>query len=111
MTVVQTTRRNIITTFFLLILASCTIFSGKETTGQYVDDSTITTKIKDAFVADPDIHVYEIHVETMQGVVQLSGFVSTQTSKNRAASLANNVRGVRSVKNNIVVRSPEDLNH
>jgi hyperosmotically inducible protein len=89
----------------LLSLASCSAFEGRETTGQYVDDATITTKVKEAFVGDPQVKAMQVNVETMQGVVQLSGFVDSTAAEQRAVSLAQDVKGVKSVKDNIIVRA------
>jgi osmotically-inducible protein OsmY len=100
----NTTRKSAIASIFFLLLASCSLFSGRETTGQYVDDSTITTKIKEAFVSDPQVKASQINVETMQGVVQLSGFVDSPKSEARAVELAHQVHGVTSVKDNILIR-------
>ena len=66
--------------------------------------STITTKVKEAFIADPQVKASQINVETMQGVVQLSGFVDLPKSEARAVELARQVRGVTSVKDNILIR-------
>jgi osmotically-inducible protein OsmY len=89
----------------LLSLTSCSLFEGRETTGQYVDDATITTKVKDAFIADPKVKAAEVNVETMQGTVQLSGFVDSPSSEARAVDLARQVKGVKAVKDDIIVRS------
>ena len=87
-----------------LSLGACSMFEGRETSGQYVDDSTITAKVKEAILADPQVSVMQVNVETMQGVVQLSGFVSSKTADQRALQLASKVQGVKAVKDNIVVR-------
>jgi hyperosmotically inducible protein len=86
-------------------VAACSLFQGRETTGQYFDDATITTKVKEAFVADPHVKASQVSVETMQGVVQLSGFVDSSKSEQKAVSLAQQVNGVRAVKDDIIVRS------
>src|ERR1700733_607529 len=88
----------------MLALASCSMFEGRETGGQYADDTVITSKVKESFVADPKVKAMQVNVETMQGVVQLSGFVDSSASEARAVALANQVKGVKSVKDNIVVR-------
>ena len=85
------------------LLASCALFSGRETTGQYVDDTTITSKVKAEILGDPDLKVLQINVETMQGVVQLSGFVDSRQSQIKADNIARRVEGVKSVKDNLVV--------
>ncbi len=85
-------------------LAACSAMSGRESAGEYVDDSTITAKVKAAMFDDPSLKVMQIGVETMQDVVQLSGFVNSAQTKARAGELARGVKGVREVKNDLVVR-------
>ena len=85
-------------------LAGCAVMSGRETVGEYVDDATITTKVKAAMFDDPALKVMQIGVETMQNVVQLSGFVDSEQTKARAGERARSVEGVREVKNDLVVR-------
>jgi osmotically-inducible protein OsmY len=85
-------------------LAACSAIEGRETAGQYVDDTTLTTKVKAAIVNDQGLKGMQINVETMQGVVQLSGFVDTSQQAAQAASDAEGVSGVKSVRNSIVVR-------
>ena len=85
-------------------LGACTVMSGRETAGEYVDDATITTKVKAAMFDDPALKVMQIGVETMQNVVQLSGFVDSEQTKARAGERARSVEGVREVKNDLVVR-------
>jgi hyperosmotically inducible periplasmic protein len=85
-------------------LAACAVMSGRETVGEYVDDATITTKVKAAMFDDPSVKGTQISVETMQNVVQLSGFVDSPQVKTRAGELARSVTGVREVKNDLVVR-------
>ncbi len=87
-----------------ICLTSCAMFEGRETAGQYVDDTTITSKVKADILDDPSLKVLQINVETMQGVVQLSGFVDSQSSDARAVAIADRVHGVRSVKDDLVVR-------
>lgn len=93
--------------FLSVTLASvvgCASTSKHEGTGEYVDDSVITTKVKAAIFNDATLKVTEINVETFKGVVQLSGFVSSQTSANKAVELARGVRGVTSVRNDMRVK-------
>jgi hyperosmotically inducible periplasmic protein len=82
----------------------CASTPTRESTGQYVDDSTITTKVKAKLVGDPMVKSMEVSVETYKGVVQLSGFVDNKKQADRAEELANQVAGVQSVKNNLVVK-------
>lgn len=93
--------------FLALTLATvvgCASTSTQEGTGEYVDDSVITTKVKAAVFNEPSLKSAEINVETYKGVVQLSGFVSSQTAANKAAELARSVAGVKSVKNDMRVK-------
>ncbi len=91
--------------FALALFASgCTVMEGRQTAGQYIDDATITTRVKAQMVEDPQVKAIEVGVETMQGVVQLSGFVPSQMVAQRAGQIARNVEGVRGVKNDLVVR-------
>ena len=85
-------------------VVGCSLIEGRETPGQYVDDTAISTKVKAQLVRDPMVSASQVNVETMQGVVQLSGFVDTPQASDRAAQLARNVDGVRGVKNDIIVR-------
>ena len=72
-----------------------------EGTGEYVDDSVVTAKVKAAIFNDPTLKVNEINVETFKGVVQLSGFVNSQADINKAVQVARGVAGVKSVKNDM----------
>jgi len=85
-------------------LMACAMFSGRESAGEYVDDATITSEVKGDILGDPALKVLQVNVETMQGVVQLSGFVDSSQSEAKAVSLARHVHGVKSVKDNLVVR-------
>lgn len=88
----------------ILAFAGCAATRTKESTGEYVDDSTITTKVKAELVNDPVTKAREISVETFKGVVQLSGFVNTPEEKDRAGEIARGVKGVADVKNNINIK-------
>src|SRR5579859_7950533 len=87
-----------------LLVSACAATPKQESTGQYVDDSLITTKVKTAILNEPSLKVAQINVETYKGVVQLSGFVDSSTAGTRAADLAREVKGVSSVKNDTQVR-------
>lgn len=76
----------------------------RETTGQYIDDSAITAKVKAAFVKDEVVRARDIRVATYHGTVQISGFVNTAEEKTRAETLAHGVAGVRAVENNITIK-------
>ncbi len=86
------------------LLTSCAGTSTRQSTGEYVDDASITTKVKTAFVRDPVVKALQVDVTTFKGNVQLSGFVDTAEQKSRAAQLAASVPGVRDVVNNITVK-------
>jgi osmotically-inducible protein OsmY len=82
----------------------CAGTSTKESTGEYVDDASITTKVKAQFVKDPAVKALDVKVETFKGVVQLSGFVNTAEEKARAEQIAASVNGVHQVTNNITIK-------
>ncbi|PPK72961.1 BON domain-containing protein [Methylobacter tundripaludum] len=85
----------------LLTAAGCASTEKHEGTGEYVDDSVITTKVKAALLNEPGLSSAEINVETFKGVVQLSGFVTSRADINKAIEIARNVKGVNSVKNDM----------
>ena len=90
-----------------IVLASawgCGSTTKHEGTGEYVDDSVITTKVKAAIFNDSTLKVNEINVETFKGVVQLSGFVRSQADIDKAVQVARGVAGVKSVKNDMRVK-------
>lgn len=91
--------------FFLAVLLAtmlgCASGPQKEGTGEYVDDSVITAKVKTAIFNEPTLKVAEINVETFKGVVQLSGFVSSAADMQKAMQIARGVGGVTSVKNDM----------
>jgi osmotically-inducible protein OsmY len=93
--------------FFAVLLVSmlgCASTSKQEGTGEYVDDTVITTKVKAAIFNEPTLKSAQINVETFKGTVQLSGFVSTQANINKAVEVARGVGGVTSVKNDMRLR-------
>jgi hyperosmotically inducible protein len=87
-----------------VFLSGCSMFSGRESPGEYVDDATITSKVKGEILEDPALKVLQVNVETMQGVVQLSGFVDSRRSETKAVEIARRVHGVKSVKDDLIVR-------
>ena len=86
---------------FLLTAMGCASTAKQEGTGEYVDDTVITTKVKAAILNEPTLKSAEINVETFKGVVQLSGFVKSSDSVGKATMVARNVAGVKSVKNDM----------
>lgn len=82
----------------------CAVGRGQETVGAYVDDAGITTVVKAKFAEDKTVAATSISVETLNGVVQLSGFAKSNAEKMQAENLARSVKHVKSVRNDIVVR-------
>lgn len=87
------------------VILGCASTSKKEGTGEYIDDSVITTKVKAAVLNEPTLKSAEINVETFKGVVQLSGFVNSEADIATAASLARGIKGVTSVKNDMRLKA------
>ena len=85
----------------LITAVGCASTSKQEGTGEYVDDTVITTKVKAAVMNEPTLKSAEINVETFKGVVQLSGFVSSQAAATKAVEVARSVSGVKSVRNDM----------
>jgi hyperosmotically inducible protein len=101
-------KRKVAAAIVLLILIAtfmaCASTSKHESTGQYVDDSVITSKVKTQLANDDFLKSFQISVETYKGVVQLSGFVDSQTAVDKAGQIARSVGGVKSVKSNLIVK-------
>ena len=101
-------RNGLVRCFVLLMLmvafVACASTSKQESTGEYVDDSVITTKVKALLAADDFLKSFQISVETFRGTVQLSGFVGSQNDVNKAVQIARSVSGVKSVKNSLIVK-------
>lgn len=94
----------IFSSLLIIGLVACAPTPTHEGTGEYLDDSLITGKVKAALVADPDLKATEINVETYKGTVQLSGFVSSQDDMPKAVALARKIDGVKAVKNDMAVK-------
>jgi len=91
----------------LMLIATftaCASTRTQESAGEYVDDSVITTKVKSLLAADDLLKSFQISVETFKGTVQLSGFVGSQAAVDKAGEIARSVKGVTSVKNDLVVK-------
>jgi osmotically-inducible protein OsmY len=102
-------KRNMFIGYLLVLMlmatfVACASTSTHESTGEYVDDSVITTKVKSLIAADDFLKSFQISVETYKGIVQLSGFVNSQNLVDKAGQIARSVKGVRSVKNNLIVK-------
>lgn len=76
----------------------------RRATGQYIDDTVVTAKVKSALIADPDLKASDIQVDTYRGTVQLSGFVATAEQVTKAEQVAREIQGVQAVKNVISLR-------
>lgn len=85
-------------------LVACAANGPQESTGEYIDDATISTKVRTAILEDPNVKISEIKVTTFRGTVQLSGFVDSAAMIDRASQVAKGVQGVKSVKNDLIVR-------
>ncbi len=88
----------------LVAVVGCASTPKQEGTGEYMDDTVITGKVKSAILNEPTLKVAEINVETFKGVVQLSGFVSSQAAATKAVEVARVVGGVKSVKNDMRIK-------
>lgn len=88
----------------LLTATGCAVERKQETVGAYVDDSAVTTKVKAKFAEDPTVSAMSIKVDTMKGVVQLSGFAKSNEERLMAERLARNTNGVADVRNDIIVK-------
>ena len=102
-------KRNRVFGYFVLLMliatfVACASTSKQEGTGEYIDDSVITTKVKSLLAADDFLKSFEIGVETYKGAVQLSGFVGSQKAIDKASEIARSVKGVKSVKNDLIVK-------
>ena len=88
----------------MAVLTGCASGANQESTGQYIDDTAITTRVKTAIFQDEMLKSTEINVETFKGRVQLSGFVSTRPSIDRAGVVAKGVKGVTAVTNDLRIK-------
>jgi len=88
----------------LALAVGCSSTAKQEGTGEYIDDTVITAKVKAAIFDDATLKAAEINVETFKGVVQLSGFVSSQAAANKAVEVVHAIGGVKSVKNDMRVK-------
>jgi hyperosmotically inducible periplasmic protein len=88
----------------LILLVGCASHATRESTGEYIDDTAITAKVKAALVGDKEVSALAVNVETYRGVVQLSGFADSQREISKAVSVTRGVGGVKSVKNDLRVK-------
>lgn len=94
----------VVSMILVLALAACAGTAKQESTGEYFDDTVLTSKVKTVLLNDPMVSGLAVNVETFKGVVQLSGFVKTAAERNRAHELAHGVGGVKHVRNDILIR-------
>ena len=102
-------KRTIFIPFLLVLMlmatfVSCASTPKQESTGEFVDDSVITTKVKALLAEDDFLKSFKISVETRKGTVQLSGFVNAQQAVDKAGQIAWSVKGVKSVRNDLIVK-------
>ena len=102
-------KRNIVIRYLVLLMlistfVACASTRTHESTAEYVDDSVITTKVKSLLANDDFFKSFQISVETYKGIVQLSGFVNSQQAVDKAGQIVRSVQGVKSVKNNLIVK-------
>ena len=90
--------------FLVALIAGCVATSTQQSTGEYIDDIAITANVKVAIYRDKTLKVGQISVESFKGIVQLSGFVNNEETSLRAEEVAKTVRGVRDVKNSLIVK-------
>lgn len=89
----------------VMLVAGCAGGARQQSTGEYIDDAAITSKVKTQLLRDPDVSGLQVKVDTYKGQVQLSGFVDTPEQRAKAAEIARIVPGVKSVTNNVIVKS------
>jgi osmotically-inducible protein OsmY len=87
-----------------VLQSGCASTRTQESSGEFIDDSAITAKVKAALIGDDTVKSHEITVETFKGIVQLSGFVDTSDQRSRASTVAAGVAGVKSVQNNLEIK-------
>ena len=102
-------KKNVVIRCLVLLMlistfVACASTRTRQSTGEYVDDSVITTKVKTLLANDDFFKSFQISVETYKGTVQLSGFVNSQKAVNKAGEIARTVQGVKTVKNNLIVK-------
>jgi osmotically-inducible protein OsmY len=96
--------RFLVVLMMIAAFVACASTPKQESTGEYVDDSVITTKVKSLLANDDFLKSFQISVESRKGIVQLSGFVDSQRAVDKAGQIARGVDGVKSVKNDLIVK-------
>ena len=102
--IIRTTLAAFVAAAALLTTTGCAVMRDQQTTGAYVDDTALTTRIKARFIENKDVDASAISVETLNGTVMLSGFAKSMQEKVMAESIARNVSGVKMVRNELAIR-------
>jgi osmotically-inducible protein OsmY len=102
---IKTTLIALVSAATLIVLPGCAVTRGQSTVGAYVDDTTITTQIKARMIENKVVDAAAISVETLNGTVLLSGFAKSAAERNMAEQIARGVNGVKSVRNELAIRS------
>ncbi|MGR8998953.1 MAG: BON domain-containing protein [Gammaproteobacteria bacterium] len=97
-------KRFLVILILAISVADCAGSKKHESTGEYIDDSAITTKVKASILGDSKLKMFQINVKTFKGTVQLSGFVDSSEMANRAVELTRTVKGVKMVNNSLIVK-------
>ena len=96
--------RLLFTLMMIAVFVACASTPQQTSTGEHIDDSVITTKVKTLLANDDFLKSFQISVETRKGIVQLSGFVDSQKAVDKAGQIARGVEGVKSVRNDLIVK-------
>ena len=96
--------RFLVVLMMIAAFVACASTPKQSSTGEYIDDSVITSKIKTQLASDDFLKSFQIRVESRKGIVQLSGFVDSQNAIDKAGQIARGVEGVKSVKNDLIVK-------
>ena len=109
-------KRHIVIQFFILliviaVIAVWTSIRTKGSAGEYVDDSVISTRVKSPLAADDFLKSFQINAKTYQGTIQLSGYVNSHKAVDKTAEIVKSVKGVNSIKNNLIVKQGEEKYH
>ncbi len=96
--------RLLLSLFLMSGMVGCAENAKHESTGEYFDDTILTTKIKSTFLGDSRLKMLDINVKSYKGTVQLSGFIDSQKEADRAVQLARTIKGVKAVNNSLIIK-------